>query len=64
MTGLRYANIGLAVSAVILVVGVVLFRDSGEEALQGVGLAAFVIGSAVYLSLEKRAERREKDRAQ
>jgi len=64
MHGLRYANTGIAVAAVIVVGGAILFRNSGEGALQAVGLAGFVSAFAVFHFLDERAKRREKKRAQ
>ncbi len=54
---------GIATAAVILVVGVVLFRNSGETAVQLVGAAAFVGAFAVYLTLGGRAHKRQEKRS-
>lgn len=58
MPGVRYANRGIAVAAVILAIGGFLLRDAGDAALQALGLGAFFIGGFVYLFTERRAERR------
>ncbi|HET7483909.1 MAG TPA: hypothetical protein VFJ64_00875 [Solirubrobacterales bacterium] len=44
----------------IVVMGLLVFRNSGEEALQLVGLIAFVGALAVQTILDELAERREK----
>jgi hypothetical protein len=64
MGGLRYANIGLAVSMVILVGGVIAFRDSGDGALGVVALATFITAFGVYHFLDERAKRRSRKGAQ
>ena len=64
MKGLKYANIGLAVFVAVLLPGAFLARDAGDAAIQAVGAFAWIIGCAVYLSLDMRAERREKERTQ
>jgi uncharacterized membrane protein len=58
--GFRYANIGLAVSCVILAVGVFVLRDAGEAAMQTLAIGAFLTGMLVYLSLFDRAKRRKR----
>lgn len=57
---LRNANIGILVGVLIVVMGLLVFRNSGEEALQLVGLIAFVGALAVQTILDELAERREK----
>lgn len=64
MENLRYANIGIAVAAVILGGGAILFRNAGEEALQAVGLIGFFSAFAVFHGLEGWAKRRERKRSQ
>jgi len=62
MDDLRQANIGIAVGVVVMVVGAFLFRNSGEAALQLVGIVSFASAFAVYFVLLGRAEREnEKD---
>lgn len=58
MGGVKYANIGLAVGASILVVGAFLLRDAGEGALQALMLVVFVVTFAVYHGLDERDKRR------
>jgi hypothetical protein len=57
---LRNANIGILAGVLIAVVGLLVFRSSGEDALQLVGLVAFVGALAVQTILDELAERREK----
>jgi hypothetical protein len=64
MHGLRYANIGLAVSMVVLAIGVLAFRNSGDGAIGAVGMVAFLTAFGVYHFLDERAKQREKNRAQ
>ena len=64
MNGIRYANIGVAVGAVIIGAGAFLFKDSSEAAIQAVGFLGFVVGAAVYAVLDERATRREEKRRQ
>lgn len=64
MDDLRQANIGIAVGATVMVVGAFLFRNSGEVALQLVGIASFVSAFAVYFVLLGRAERRDEKESQ
>jgi hypothetical protein len=62
MDYLRCANIGIAVGTAVAIVGVFVFRNSGEAALQLVGAVSFVTMFAVYFALEGRVRRRqEKD---
>jgi membrane protein YqaA with SNARE-associated domain len=64
MNGIRYANIGLIVAVAILVIGVLLFKDSSEAAMQAVAMIGFVVGAGVYYILDERATRRDKNRTQ
>lgn len=64
MGGVKYANIGLAVATVILVVGCFAFRNSGDSALQAVWVVSFVVGSVVYRGLDERNRRRSERRDQ
>ena len=57
--GFKYANIGLAVYAVILTVGAILLRDAGEGALQALAIGAFLTGMLAYLLLFDWAKRRK-----
>jgi hypothetical protein len=59
MGGLRYANIGLAVSMVGLVGGVLIFRTSGDGPLGAVALATFFTAFGVYHFLDERDKRRK-----
>jgi presenilin-like A22 family membrane protease len=54
----RFGNIGIAVGTAILVVGALVFRNSGEAALQAVGLIGLFAGLAVGLFLDGRARKR------
>jgi hypothetical protein len=56
----RYANIGIAVAAVIMAAGVITLRGAGEGALQAVGIGAFLAAMAVYLLLCERDDRRRR----
>ncbi len=58
---LRSAHIGLAVGIVVLVVGCILFKDSGEGALQLVALAMLIIALGTTSFLDWRDERRERN---
>jgi hypothetical protein len=60
MGGIRYANMGVGVAAVILVVGRILLKDAGEGALQALCLVAFVACCVVYVSLDERNKRRNR----
>jgi hypothetical protein len=60
MGGIRYANMGIAVAFVILLVGGILLRDAGEGALQALGAVAFIACFVVYVSLDERNKRRER----
>jgi hypothetical protein len=55
----HYANIGLAVSMVVLIGGTVIFRNSGDGALSAVGLATFFTAFGVYHYLDERDRRRK-----
>jgi hypothetical protein len=56
---IRHANVGIAVAAVVLAVGVFVFKDAGEGALQAVGLVGFVSALFVSHTLDAHAKRRE-----
>ena len=56
---LRNANIGILVGTLIAVVGAVVFRNSGEDALELVGLAALVGAFAVYTILDELTKRKK-----
>jgi hypothetical protein len=58
----HYANIGLAVSMVVLIGGVLIFRNSGDGALGAVGLATFFTAFGIYGFLDER-DRRRRDEA-
>ncbi len=61
----RNANIGIAVSVTITLVGVVFLHDD-EAALEVLGLAAFLSGLAVLLALnirDYRADHKDPPRA-
>lgn len=60
MDGIRYANIGIAVAFVILLVGGILLRNAGDGALQALGAVAFISCFVVYISLDERNKRRKK----
>lgn len=64
MDYLRCANIGIAVGTVVAIVGVFVFRDSGEAVLQLVGAVSFITMFAVYFSLEGRVRRRNEKSSQ
>jgi len=56
---LRNANIGILVGTLIAVVGAVVFRSSGEDALELVGLTALVGAFAVYTILDELTKRKK-----
>lgn len=60
MPGLRYANIGLGVGFVIMLVGGILLRDAGEGAHQALVLLIFVSVFSIYGFLDERNKRRKK----
>jgi cytosine/uracil/thiamine/allantoin permease len=60
----RYGNIGIAVGAAITVIGVLVFRDSSEAAMQAVAMIGWFTGLAVALLLDGRARRRKNDQLQ
>ncbi|HEY5708660.1 MAG TPA: hypothetical protein VIS51_04635 [Solirubrobacterales bacterium] len=64
MGSMRYMNIGLAISITIVIGGVIAFKDSSEAAMQAVALVGMIIGLAVGLGLDTRAQRRNDKRAQ
>lgn len=55
--GVRYANIGIAVSVLIVAAGVLLFRNSSEAAMQATAMIGFIVGLGVYRYLDERAQR-------
>jgi len=57
---LRNVHIALAVGTVVLIVGCYLFRNAGEDALQLVGIAMFVVALGTLFFLDERDERRHK----
>jgi len=62
--GFRYANIGLAVGISIMALGVILFKDSSEAAMQAVGMVGFFASFIVFHFLDERAKRRDGKRRQ
>lgn len=64
MEWVRYANIGIAVGVTILVIAVLVFRNSSEAAMQAVALVGMFIGLGVALFLEERARKRKEGRSQ
>jgi len=58
----RNANIGLAVGAVVLIGGAILFHEN-DDAYSATTVAAFVIGMAVCFGLDIRAERKDSRRS-
>ena len=60
VSGLKYANIGIAVAFVIMTVGAILLRDAGEGPKQFLGIGAFLAALTVYLLLFERAKRRNR----
>jgi hypothetical protein len=64
MDDLRQANICILVAAVIAVVGVLVFRNAGDAALQLVGMAALIGAFVVHCVLDELTLRRNKKRAQ
>lgn len=57
--GMRRAHIGAGVGFLVMLVGVVLFHDAGEGAIQAVGLVGFIVACGVYVFLDERARRRQ-----
>jgi 4-hydroxybenzoate polyprenyltransferase len=55
----RNANIGLAVGAVVLIGGAILFHEN-DDAYSATTVAAFVIGIAVCFGLDIRGDRAER----
>lgn len=64
MEGMRYANIGIAVTSTIAIAGVLIFKDSSEAAIQAVALVGILIGLAVSQGLDTRSKRRNRKRPQ
>lgn len=54
---IRHANISIGVGALIVVVGVLVFRGFGEAALQLVAISTFVGSLGTYVGLKERARR-------
>jgi len=52
----RNANIGVAVGAILLIAGAVLFHEN-DDAYSASTVASFLVGMAVYLGLSVRDER-------
>jgi hypothetical protein len=64
MDGFRQANIGIAVGVAVMAIGTFILRNSGEAALQLVGVASFVSAFAVYFVLLARADKRNEKGSQ
>jgi hypothetical protein len=60
----RHIGIGLAAALAIMFGGGFLFRDSGDTAMQVVAMVGFLTFYIVFHSLDERAKRRDKNRAQ
>jgi len=60
MDGIRYANIGIGVAGVILLLAVIFFRDAPEGFMAAAGLLALVAALVVHNVLYERAKRRSK----
>lgn len=57
-----YIRIGLAISISIMSIGVLVFHDSSEAAMQAVAMVGLFTGLVVALFLQERAaKRRERD---
>ena len=54
----RCANLALAITAPIVIVGAVLLRHASEGVLQPFSMTMFFANFPIYLVLEKRAMRR------
>jgi FtsH-binding integral membrane protein len=63
MGTMRYMNIGLGVSVAIIVAGVIAFKSS-EAGMQATALVAMIVGLALGLWLDTRAQRKGGKRAQ
>jgi hypothetical protein len=57
---IRHANLGIVTAAIVLLVGVIVFKDSGDGALEIVGLSAFVVALVVSHTLNAISDRRER----
>jgi hypothetical protein len=57
---IRYGNIGIAVGAVVLLLGVLVFGRSNEAALQATALIGMFGGLAIAVGLQERARRSRK----
>jgi len=62
MDDIRYANRGIIVGIAIAIAGALIFKDSGEVALQASALASFLVGLAAALIPAVRAQRRRERR--
>ena len=58
MGGLRYANIGIAVGAAFILLGVLACRHAADGVIQAIGLMGFALGAVVYVALDERDKRR------
>jgi hypothetical protein len=56
--GMRRAHIGAGVGFLVMLVGVILFHNAGEGAVQAVGLVGFIVACGAYVFLDERARRR------
>ena len=63
MGSMRYMNIGLAVATAIVIAGVIAFRNSSTAAMQATVLVAMVVGLALGVWLDTRAQRKNQKRA-
>lgn len=57
---IRHANVGIAVAAIVLLAGVLIFKDAGEGPLQAIALSGFISALVVSHTLEALANRRER----
>lgn len=55
---MRRAHLAVAVGFVVMLVGVILFQDEGEDAIQAVGLVGLVVTFGIYIFLDERAGKR------
>jgi hypothetical protein len=62
--GFRHANIGLVVMMVLSIVAIAALWGAGKGAIQAGVWVSALIGAAVYLTLDIRAERRDERRDQ
>ncbi len=59
MGGLRYANIGIGVGITIILMGVLVFRNKSEAAMQAVAMIGFISAFVVFHGLDEWAKRRK-----